>query len=358
MKRTLLQIALSFSLLILFVGCSLDRAQIISQQSSAKPGDTISVLFTDIYLILSNTKTISSTYARDSLHVGYGLPAGWKVLSSDYYVASGIHMNKLLSIMSDTNAVAKMLQDSLATYAARKTAMTKDNGWSGYFTGKAFFAHNAGMDSIPVPANAVGQWLAYSSKISLSYAGGTATDTGFAIDSLPIDNSSKATATTFFDSVYVKSVPIICFARIIVPPSETTDTLYYFTKTGPKPANTNSPLNYDIGNMTYAPITISNANSVMVPASFTQYNGLWNVSLTSARSLNDFVFSVHANAPWTIRLFDMSGKSMGPEIISGAGATQVRFAPSVNQTILAGSYIVKLESGSGNAAKTIRIVRQ
>ncbi len=358
MKKTLLQIALSLSVISLFVGCSLDRAQIISQPPTAKPGDTISVLFTDIYMILSDKKTIGQAYTRDSLHAAYGLPSGWKVLSSDYYVASGIQMNKLLNVMTDSNAVATMLKDSLATFTARKVPMTNDIGWSSYFSGNTFSAHNAGMDSIKVAPAMVGQWLAYSSKINLSYAKGTVTDTGFAVKSLPFDSGMVATAASLYDSVYVKTVPIICFARLIVPPGEKIDTLYYFTKTGPKPTTAISLFpNYDKGDMTYAPITVNaNAISVKVPPSFTQDNQLWTVSSGSARSLNGIYFSVHANA-WQLRLFDLSGKSLGrvSSGYEGVSSSTVRFETAAPLT--EGTYIVKLESQSGNSSKIIRIVK-
>jgi hypothetical protein len=365
MIRSTFQTVLVVSFLCFMAGCSVDRAQIISHPSSAKPGDTITVLFSDIYLIISSTPTSTQSYIRDSLHAGYGLPAGWSVLSSDYYIATGIRMNQMASLVSDPSRVMALIQDSLALYTARKTAMTKDNGWSAYFTGKTFTAHSvANNDSVRVPANNVGQWLAYSSRINLSVPTGTKMDTGVALASLPIDSATLGTISSLYgtDSIWVKAIPIVCFAQIVAGRTEGIDTLLYFTKTGPKPSTAISFIpNYDKGDMTYVPITITPKNAVLQPFAGHTGNALLQVSPATITSGSRIAMSIGAAGPWRLSIFDAAGKNV--RSFSAANAS-----PALNQIIWdgttetgsilhTGTYCIKLESAGKMASQLLHIIK-
>jgi hypothetical protein len=365
MIRTSLRIVLGMGLLCLLNSCSIDRAQIISHPSAAKPGDTIPVLLSDMYLIVSTTPTSTQAYTRDSLHVAYGLPAGWSILSSDYYVASGLKLSKLASTMNDPSTITKLIQDSLALYMSRKSPMIKDNGWGAYFSGKTITAHNtANNDSFRVVANNVGQWIAYSSKISLSVPSGTKMDTGVALASLPIDSATLGTIKSLYgtDSIWVKAIPIVCFVQVIAGQTEGIDTLLYFTKTGPKPSTGPSLIpNYDKGDMTYVPITISKLNAVLWPLGGHAGRALLSVSPQSLTSGSRIAMSVGTPGAWRLSIVDAAGKTMRIFSSNGnvpAGNTVFWDGTSAaGGSVQAGVYCVRLDYGAGAASQTVRVMK-
>jgi hypothetical protein len=365
MMNTILRLVVVLGLLCFFSSCSVDRCQIITHPSSAQQGDTISVLFSDIYIIISTTPTLTQTYTRDSLHAGYGLPAGWSVLSSDYYIATGIKMSQMASLMTNPSQIATLIQDSLAAYTARKSPMTKDNGWGAYFTGKTFEAHNAANnDSIQVVANNIGQWMAYSSKISLSVPSGTKMDTGVALTSLPLSAATVSQIKSFYntDSIWVKAIPIVYFARVIASQAVGTDTLLYYTKTGPKPAGGISIIpNYDKGDMSYAPIDIVPNNAVIWPLSGHGNHSLLSVFPSTLLPGNSVTIGVGSTQPWKLYIFDASGKTVRSFSATGGPQPDNRIVwdgTSANGSVLtAGTYCLKLESAGKVASQLLHIIK-
>jgi|GEM_PF-2746507 hypothetical protein len=365
MIRSLIQVVLVLALVSFFFGCSVDRAQIISHPASAKQGDTVQVLLTDIYIIISATSASGQSYTRDSLHVGYGLPAGWSVLSSDYYLASGIKTSQMASIMSDPSLIMNLIQDSLAAYTTRESPMTKDTGWSGYFTGKTFTAHNvADNDSIQVAANNVGRWIAYSSRIGLSVPSGTKMDTGVSLASLPIDSTTRSLITSVYhtDSVWVKAIPIICFARIIAGQTQGIDTLLYFTKTGPEPSGGFSFVpNYDKGDMTYVPMTVTPQNAVLMPLAGQNGRAVLCVSPATFLPGARVTLSIGSAAPWRLSICDASGKIMRSFSPGNASSADNRITwdgtSSTGSVLQAGVYWVKLENAGKIVSQRIRVVK-
>jgi len=365
MKRSLLHTILVLGLLGFLGGCSVDRCQIITHQSSANAGDTFPVLISDIYLIISTTSSSTQAYTRDSLHVGYGLPAGWSVLSSDYYIASSIKLNQMASLISNPSLITGLIQDSLAAFTARKSPMAKDNGWSGYFTGKTFSAHNvANSDSIKVAANTVGQWTAYSGKISLTVPSGTKMDTGVTLASLPIDSATRATISSLYgtDSIWVKAIPIICFAQVIARQTAGTDTLLYFTKTGPKPSTGFSLVpNFDKGDMTYVPISITPKNAVLRSVPGHAGLALLQVSPATLTRGAGITMSIGAPSPWQLSICNAAGKTIrlfSSTSESSAGNAIVWDGTSLSgAAVQAGVYCVKLESAGRKTSQTIQVVR-
>ncbi|HUI91592.1 MAG TPA: T9SS type A sorting domain-containing protein [Chitinivibrionales bacterium] len=344
----------------LFAGCSVDRVQIISHPAAAKPGDTISVLFTDIFIVITTTSTATQSYSRDSLHIGYGLPAGWAVLSSDYYVATGIQLGQMSSLINDPSQIMTLMQDSLAIYMSRKLPMAKDNGWSAYFPGKTFSAHNIdNTDSLKLNANTVAQWIAYSSRVNLSVASGAKMDTGIALASLPIDSSTQAMIKSLYhtDSIWVKAIPVVCFAQLIAGQAEVTDTLYYYTKTGPVPGPSSPFLpNFDKGDMTYAAININKKNAVEQPLYVNQARSLLSVRPGPGASTR---IMIGGQTQGRLSICDMAGKV----IWRGGQAVPQNSAVVWNQTnssgvkVNPGMYIVRLQTEGQCASQVVKVIR-
>jgi hypothetical protein len=368
MMRSPILFVLILGLFCLFAGCSVDRCQIVSHPSAAKPGDTIPVLLSDVYLVISTTPALTQLYTRDSLHVGYGLPAGWSILSSDYYVATTLKLGQIAAGMSDPTVITNLIQDSLAVFTARKSPMTKDNGWSAYFTGKTFSAHNtASDDSIQVKANNVGQWAAYSGRINLSVPAGTKMDTGLALASLPIDSATLKTIKSFYntDSIWIKAIPVVCFSQIIVGQAEGIDTLLYFTKTGPKPSTAVTLIpNYDKGDMSYVPITINKQNAVLWRLADIAGRSLLRLSSPTLTIGSTLTMSVGAAGPWRLSICDPAGRTV--RLFSTAGGSQASNrivwdgTSSTGSLLTAGTYCVKLDCKAAQGktvSQTVRIVK-
>lgn len=361
MSHSILKTILLFGVLGFLTGCSVDRVQIISHPSAAKPGDTISVLFSDIYIIITTTPTLTQSYSRDSLHIGYGLPSGWSLLSSDYYVATGIQLGQMSSLINDPTLIMQLIQDSLALYMSRKLPMVKDNGWSSFFTGKTFSAHNvANTDSIRLNANTMAQWTAYSSRINISAASGAKMDTGVALTSLPIDSSTRKMISSFYqtDSIWVKTIPIVCFARLIAGQTEKNDTLFYYTKTDamPTPAAFQNPYNFDRGDMTYATININKMNAVKQLLPDRKAKSVLRV-YPSGTTIN---FEVNAPPQWTLSIFDAAGKTIRQFAVpSSQEATRVVWDKTAasGARVGPGFYIVRLETQGASVSQEMRIVK-
>jgi hypothetical protein len=361
MNHSILKTILLFCVLGFFTGCSLDRVQIISHPTAVKPGDTISVLFSDIYIIIAATPTLTQTYSRDSLHIGYGLPSGWSLLSSEYYVATGIQLGQMSSLISDPTLIMQLIQDSLALYMARKLPMTKDNGWSGFFTGKTFSAHNtANTDSIRLIANTVGKWTAYSSRISISAANGAKMDTGVALTSLPVDSSTRKMISSFYhtDTIWVKTIPIVCFARLIAGQTEKDDTLYYYTKTDvmPTPAALQSQYNFDRGDMTYAVININKANAVEQIPSHSRAQSLLTVRQGTGATTR---IGIGAKTRGELSICDIMGKTVWRFGLAQNQNSDVVWdhTTSAGARVNPGVYVVRLQAQEQSAAQTVRIVK-
>jgi hypothetical protein len=362
MIHSILKTILLFGVLGFFIGCSGDRTQLVSHPTAAKPGDTISVIFADAYIIVCDSNVLTTELKRDSLHAVYGLPAGWSVLSSDYYVASGIQMNSVMNIVSDPTLISKMLQDSIATYMAKKTPMSTDITWKNYFTNKTLTAHGFALDSIQVNVNNVSQWLSYAAKISFKYSVGTKMDTSIAVSSLPIDTTNLSSfAKNYihsYDTIWIKTVPIVCFARIIVGQLEGDFNLYYFTKTGVLPTPSIIPAipNFDKGDLTYATININKMNAVKQLPYRSQARSLLSV-YPSGTTVN---FEVNTPSQWTLSIFDAAGKTIRQfATLSSQEATRVVWDKTAasGARVGPGFYLVRLETQGASVSQEMRIVK-
>jgi hypothetical protein len=345
-------------ILALVMGCSADRAQLISQPSAVKPGDTIPVVLSDVYLMVSTTQSTTAAFTRDSLHVVFGLPAGWSVLSANYYVASGLKINQITSVAANATLLAALLQDSLPAYQSKSSAMFANPSWKSYFSNKTLYAHDYGTDSIPVNVNSVGQWLPYGAKIGLNYPVGTVMDTSFAVSSLPIDTSTIPSGAKFLfgsiKTIWVKTVPIVCFARIIVGSAQDSFNLYYFTKTDSIPSTAVSLIpNYDKGDMTYAKIDVNILNAVRLQPSCAARSALFRVTSGSGATTR---FDLGGTGG-KLSICDVSGKAVqtfdrpGSQSIVWDGTTALG---SAAQT---GLYVARYESRAGVASQTLKIIR-
>jgi hypothetical protein len=360
MKKAYVRMLVIAGILSLLVGCSADRAQLVSQPSAAKPGDTISVVLSDVYVIVSTTSTTSAAYKRDSLHVVYGLPSGWSVVSSDYYVANGLRLNQIAGIAADSALLLTLLQDSLAAYTARESAMAADPTWKSFFVHKTLKAHGFSMDSILVAVDSVGQWVPYGAKLNINIPAGTAMDTSFPVSSLPIDTSTLTSSEKFLlgsiKTIWIKTVPIVCFARIAVGQVQSTFNLYYFTKTDSLPPAATPLLDYDIGDMAYAAININRNNPVLLQPSARSQHGLLTVgagpaatTVINVGSLDGGRISICNAAGKTIRLFQASPNQSGPIVWD--------HTTSSGETVGTGTYVIRLESAGRVLSQAIRIVK-
>lgn len=365
MIRSTLQAVVVIAVLCFFSSCTVDRCQIISHPSSCQQGDTVPVVFSDIYLIISPASTANQNYTRDSLHIGYGLPAGWSVLSSDFYVATGIQMSQMASLLTNPSLITNLIQDSLAVYMSRKSVMTKDNGWGAYFKGRTFTAHNtAANDSIVVDTSYAGQWAGYSGKISLSVVKGTKMDTGVALATLPIDSSTQSLIRTLYgtDSIWVKAVPIVCFAQLIASQTVGIDTLLYFTKTGPKPTGGSSLVpNYDKGDMTYVPFSVVPRNAVIWPLTGRAGQALLNISPSTLTMGARITLSIGASTPWRLSVCDAAGKTVRSFSTDNASLSNNRIVwdgtSATGSALTAGTYCIRLETSGKTVSQTLRVVK-
>ncbi len=348
MMRQIAGSAFLFAALWFIAGCSADKAELISQPGTAKPGDTISVVLSDIYVIVSTTASTTTAYERDSLHVVFGIPAGWELLSADYYLASGLKINQITSIASDSTLLTGLLTDSLAVYQARETPLAPDPSWSSYFVNKTMYAHDFGTDSIPVNVDSVSQWVSFGAKIGLSYPKGTAMDTSYAVSSLPIDTSSIPAAVKILygsvKTIWVKTVPIVCFARMVTGPQADSVNLYYFTKTNSLPSSAVTLIpDFDKGDLTYAPITLSTGNAVRNNSASPTAFGALRIRAGAGETT---VFEISDQGKAELSICDMTGQTVRRFNVRSALAQTVTWdgTTSGGVRVKAGMYIARLET--------------
>ncbi len=358
MKKYCGKLLLVSGILALLIGCSADRAQLVSQPSAERPGDTIPVVLSDVYVIVSTTESTTVAYQRDSIHVVYGLPAGWSVVSSNYYVASALKINQIASIATDSALLLTLLQDSLATYTSRESAMKADPSWKSYFSHKTLSAHGFGTDSIPVNVDSVGQWQPYAAKIGLNFPKGTPMDTSLAVSSLPIDTSSIPSVVKLLygnvKTIWVKTIPIVCFARIAVGQSQNTFNLYYFTKTAGLPSSTQSLIpNFDKGDMTYAPININSNNAVKLAPALLRACGLLRITAGQGRVT---LFSLGGDGG-TLSICDMEGRTIRSFGAPAQGPIAWDGTNTQGLAAGAGNYVARYRSDHFAVTQTFHFVR-
>ena len=255
--------------LSLLIGCSIDKAGVIEHPQRAKPGDTISVLLSNIYMYVSNSSKIDAQVVRDSVHVLAGLPKEWSVAGLDFYVFKNFKYSKIIN--SGYTSIDSILQDSISSFKSKKVPMSRDYGLSDSFKGRVLDAHNIKDDStVTVSADNVDQWIGFSAPVNIVFQKGSSMDVALPMDSaINLYKNSGLSDGSFdssslgmipYDTIGVNAIPVMVSARIIVSSQDKGErTLYYYTKTGKIPSM--QPQiggnDKDIGDMVFVNINIS-----------------------------------------------------------------------------------------------------
>jgi hypothetical protein len=258
--------------LSLLIGCSIDKAGVIEHPERAKPGDTISVLLSDIYMYVSNSSRIDEQVVRDSIHVLAGLPKEWSVTGLDFYTFKDFKYSKIIN--SNSSSIDSILRDSVSSFESKKSPMSRDYGLSDSFKGRELDAHNIKDDStVTITADNVDQWIGFSAPLGIVFQKGSSTDVAVPMDSaINIYKNSGLSDGTFdpssigmipYDTIGINVIPILVFARIKVGVQDKgKHTLYYYTKTGKIPSM--QPQiggnDKDIGDMVFVNVDISTAS--------------------------------------------------------------------------------------------------
>jgi hypothetical protein len=183
-------------------------------------------------------------------------------------------------------------------------------------------------------------------------------DTGVALTSLPIDSSTRKTISSLYhtDSIWVKTIPIVYFARIIAGQAEVTDTLYYYSKTGPTPGPS-SPLfpNFDKGDMTYAAININKQNSVDQLPLRSRARTLLSVCVGPGATMR---IMIGAQAGGELSICDIAGKTVRRfGTINNTSAIVWDQTTSAGARVNPGVYVVRLHTQEQSAAQVVRIAK-
>jgi len=240
-----------------FTGCSLDLVQILEHPDAVKPGETFTVLFTNIYIYASPYPTYLEDVSRDSVHVGIGLPANWTIKSAQFYFAENFRPLKLANGIDDTTAMEMALIGSLFVFQSRLAPLTADAGVTNYFSGKTFSATDTGGTSVEVVGDSVSKWFGYSGDLDMNLITGEKLDTFITQFDTTIDPISQA---IIIDTVEtgMTMIPIYLMVEIQTDATEGSFDLYYFSKTAALPIVIDSTaMDFDIGNMATRPITVS-----------------------------------------------------------------------------------------------------
>ena len=119
-------------------GCGLDSVRTIDHPRQAGPGENITVNLLNAFVVFSNSSMLVQGFARDSLHIGIGLPDGWSVRKISHYVASNAEVLQGMSTIADTARITETIADSLEVYKRRSEPMAVDEGMAGFFAEKEF----------------------------------------------------------------------------------------------------------------------------------------------------------------------------------------------------------------------------
>ena len=348
MKRYLYPVLVS-GFIFFFQGCSVDSVQVARHPSQIKPGDTMNVGIVNFYVFATNSSTVLLGTTRDSIHAVVGVPKGWEVTSAGFYAARDFKIVKMIDSPGDTALLRRMLADSLAKFSSGQSPMIADKNLERAFSGRIITAHDTlNRTRTPVATDSIGNWFGFSSKVDISIASGSKTDTTLKItDSLlkmlP-DTTIKASSIPF-DSAGLIVVPVFVFAKVKAGQDEGDFKVYYYTKTGDLPpvvADTTNPVaRIDRGDMVFCNVNVSRLN----PVSYF-VNKKHAPTFTARQSGGKIIVDLPGSMPGSqLSIYAIDGREMASFTISG---TTMVWNPGNNNIgpLLPGSYVVKLESGT------------
>jgi hypothetical protein len=279
------------------IGCSgFDNTQVLIHPDDVKPSAVFDVVLVNIFTFLDSSTTISGRVVRDSLHLLIGLPESWNVTDAAMVVAKDLTAGELFAgrdNLLDELEIAALLQQ----YRNQTVALPVNEALSAQISGDTVSAHNRNSDKedIQVITDKVKTWKGFSAPVNIVLEKGAKPDSLFPFDTAMnfaseagfIDDSTIAAikgmqnnpllSTMIPDTIGMTMVPVAVFLKVQAGPGEGSDTLYYFSKTGkmnPAPSSEVtlaavlapqlvprlSALEY--GDMTYIPVTVSNAAAV------------------------------------------------------------------------------------------------
>lgn len=248
------------------MGCGMDALESINHPEQARPGDEISVNLVNAFTLFSTGSALIQPVSRDSLHVGVGLPAGWSVEGVSYYVASHLNVFHMIDSIEDTAQIEAMMAESLEVYASRSTPMTVDETMAAFFAGKELpIGADTSDTARTVHGDSVDQWLSYGAAIGLNFPLFHQMDTVFAVNDTADTSGALDSLPMEIDSVGISVVPILIFAKLTAGQETGDIPLYYYSKTGPLPAESTDTTiqNPDRGMLIEEMINIDMSNAVI-----------------------------------------------------------------------------------------------
>lgn len=251
-----LTVFIASSVFAFLVGCSgFDTTQVLVHPDEIEGSSTFDVALVNVYTLPDTAVTFTNNVLRDSLHVLVGLPADWSVVSASMSVVKTMTFRELMALQANNVSEAEL---ALQLIEVQKNAVQipADALLTEQIKNRKIMAHDQTGDAPSHEASfaSADLWHGFSAPVNLTFEKGTAPDTV-----MPVDSAAKIAATLGMidtssakviygtqktwpipDTIGLSMIPVMVFLKVKAPAMVTSDTLYYFTKSG-KIATATSP---------------------------------------------------------------------------------------------------------------------
>jgi hypothetical protein len=364
-----------------FNGCTIDTLTMMDHPESVKPASSLDAQILGTFVVMMPGKTsLKSAISRDSIHLGFGLPAGWSVESASFYYSPTLNMKTVgstiaLSQTIDSAAMETLKRDSLAAYITKSTPLTPSSPQNTFFDGKSL-PINTGEEIVSdsldwLVCDSIDQWFMYTGKVGISIS---KFDTVIINNGTIPDTSVKLPIS--IDTVGTSVAPVFFFVKLKAPSAEGDYPLYYYIKTGSLPKSvppqdqlttlmTAYLLTYqmgvggqnpsDIGTILGTKVRVSLSAAVKYSQPTGARNPGYRMNSNFNRHTTRFTFD-KAGPNQKVEMYSLNGVSLGA-YAANYGIVEWNWDEADNGTISSGTYIARITNGNANVMVTVPVSR-
>ena len=356
---------------VFLIGCGgFDQNQIVEHPDTVLPSSIFEAILINAFVYMDSSSTVRSTVYRNELHLFAGLPdSSWSVVDAGMAIVSDMDVNSLMAMQEGEideqtlNLLIEKYRDSTIPLFEHDNQNFLDN-----IRGMTFNATDMEGNEDSVAVDDVENWIGLSGLANIRLEQGRELDTILPLDSMDaimgelggeeIDPMIQALLP---DSIGVSIVPILVYVKLQAGSQETTDTLYYYTKTGDMELDaggSTAPLmdgmNPDVGSMSYVPVTVTNNAGVrIVSGRFSALTPEVTSDYLTGRVTIDLGSTCAGHA--SIGIYSIAGeliKTLMPTAITTWNGTDKR-----GNRVPAGTYLVKISTADGSMVRNVQIVQ-
>ncbi|MBL8026992.1 MAG: T9SS type A sorting domain-containing protein [Fibrobacteres bacterium] len=351
--KVLKTVAFTALLTIGYTGCAMDSIDISEHTNQTNAGGTVTAKFTSSIIVASNGSKLLQDVERDSIHFAVGMPEGWTVTSISYYAP--LHYRPIKAFIRDgeidTLRMMLAIQESLAVFETRKTAMGLDNGMLSYLENREISTSDTAGNDTTFSSGSISKWAGYKGYIGLNIAAGSSLDT------FVVDTASGLSN----DTISMSFIPVYIYVTLRAGTTNGVYPIVYYEKTGsmPDPKDT-SDLTLDGGDFAYFPVRVGQTSAESGILSAKGLALSLNVSPNPSNGAVSFKYNSPIATQMKIEIFAVNGaiiRTLAGNSTAYSGSVLWDGNDSKGLPVRPGIYMARVNNGTHKTSKMIQIIR-